>query len=682
MKRFTRFVLIFFIVMFIIISILIVCSAFVLHSHSSSKVEPEMIEAISSYGETKFYCVERMGGSARDNTKEIIGASLTKGGKFDYAEYNTIPNDLKNAFISIEDKRYFDHNGIDYRRSLSAAVNLIFTGNASFGGSTITQQLVKNLTGNDQKNINRKLSEAFCAMDLERYHDKTEILEMYLNIINLAHGCRGVGAASKYYFSKSVSDLSLCECAALAAITNNPSKYDPKKNPENNKKRRNTVLKCMHEQGYISEDEYKNALAEELILKVSSDQCNKINSWYIDTVIEDVIADYAKKYNISKQNASVLLYRGGYKIYTAMDEKIQMIVDDYFNDTNNFPKDSNGENPLSSMIIIDPNSGDVLAIAGNIGEKRGNRIQNYATDTKRPPGSTIKPLSVYTPALEKGLIEWSSIFEDSPIEINKKNGRSWPANANGKYVGDVTIKHAVANSLNTIAVKVLKIVGNKESFDFLQNELNISSLDQRYDMGDASLALGQPTRGLTLRELTSAYSIFQSGIMCSSRTYYKVTDRNGRVILDNSPKQNRVISEETASIMTKLLQTVITEGTASHYITLDNIEVAGKTGTTQFGYDKYFVGYTPQLLAGVWQGYEIPKTVDCYQGNYAVCIWDDIMNLIYNERSGPQVQGSFKISGNVQQYSYNKNTGKPFDLFDDPSDIEYGWFDIKDKKIP
>ena len=683
MVKFIRFMLIFFIVIFVVASIAIIICAIVLYTYSSACIDRSVTDAVTSNLETEFYYSVRS--DANDNlccVEKIEDASLTNGFKHEYVAYNEIPQQLIDAFISVEDKRFFEHNGIDRLRSAKAAANFFLFHNSSFGGSTITQQLVKNLTGNGEKTVERKLTEAFSAMDLEERYDKSEILEMYLNIINLAHGCRGIGAASRYYFSKSVGDLTLCESAAIAAITNNPSKFDPQKHPEENKARREIVLKCMLDQGYISKNEYDIALNEELSLNVTNQKNETVNSWYIDAVIEDVISDYSEKYGISKQNAAVLLYNGGYKIYTAMDKHLQDIVDEYFQNTDNFPIDAEGRSPLSSMIVINPNSGDVLAVAGNIGKKRGNRIQNFATMTKRPPGSTIKPLSVYAPAFERRLINWASIIEDSPVQDGQL-GSPWPSNANKKYIGDVTVKYSVANSLNTVAVKVLHKLGREASFDFLTKSLNIYSLNEETDMGDASLALGQPSKGITLRELTSAYTIFQNGIMCKSRTYYKVTDSTGRIILENASEQKKVISDETATIMTKLLQTVVSEGTACGYIDLEDIEVAGKTGTTQYNNDKYFIGYTPNLLAGVWQGYEYPKPIDCFDGNYSIYIWNDVMNLIYGNTEYARTEVMrFPISKNVQKLSYNKKSSLPPSEFDNPEDIEDGWFEVKNNAIP
>ncbi len=675
MRKFIRFILIFFIILFCVISALIICGSIILYRYSDSSVNDEIIVAAKSFEKTRFYSFDN---NKTKITKEITNAFLDNGIKCEYTKFDELPNDLINAFIAIEDKRFFSHHGFDYRRSSFAVANYVIKQNNSFGGSTITQQLVKNITGKDEKMIGRKLAEVFSAMDIEARYDKSEILEMYLNIINLAHGCRGVGAAAQYYFSKSVGELSLVECAAIASITNNPSRFDPQKHPDENKKRRLLVLKSMLDQGYISQDDFNSAILEDININISLNETQKINSWYIDAVTNEVIEDYAMKFGISKSKASLLLYRGGYKIYTAMDEEIQNILDDYFEDLNNFPIDCRGERPISSMIIIDPISGDILGIAGNIGEKNANRLQNYATDTQRPPGSTLKPISIYAPAYEMGFINWSSIVEDSPIIFNKTTGSPWPSNANKTYHGNVTIKYAVAHSLNTVAVKLLHRLGNDNSYTFLKDKLNITSLDAQLDIGDASLALGQPSKGMTLRELTNAYSIFQDGIYKPSRTYYKVTDSNGKIILSNETSNERAISKETSSIMTKLLQTVISEGTARGYITLPNdIEIAGKTGTTQNSQDKYFIGYTPSLLAGVWQGYEYPKPIDCFNGNYSICIWNDIMNKIYTQTKYLNEKNKFDISKNVQEYSYNRMTGLPPSEFDNMQDIDNGWFNIK-----
>ena len=663
MKKLLKCLLILMIVLFSLASLGIICGAVRLSEYSDSRVDGELLATNYVNSETRFYYYdfddryERLG-----EAKLLEDASLDSGVKYKYVSLGEMPEDLINAFVSVEDKRFWTHEGIDVLRSGKAVVSYLF-GNGSFGGSTITQQLVKNLTGDDEFSIRRKLTEGFSALDLEKRYDKSEILEMYLNVINLSNGCRGVGAAVELFYSKSVGELTLSECAVIAAITNNPSRYDPVRHPENNLQRRDIILRCMLDEGYISDKEYLSAVSEPIELNMSAKSHNGVNSWYIDMVTSDVIADLSKKYGISKEYASLLLYRGGYKIYIAEDPEIQDILDEYYSDIYNFPEDSNGETPQSSMIIIDQYTGDILGVAGAVGEKKGNRIQNFATDTKRPPGSTIKPLSIYARAIDEGLVEWSTRVLDMPLQDT--DGHGWPANASGKYEGEVTVKYAMENSLNTVAVRLFEELGADSVVKFLTEKLNMSSIDKEKDRGSAALALGQNTNGVTLRELTAAYTMFAEGIVSNPRSYFKVTDENGVVILDNSTEQEAVISRESAAICTKLLETVVDTGTAKGKITLDEkVEVAGKTGTTQKNCDRYFIGYTPELLGGVWYGYDYPKPLDDIGSNPSAYIWDDIMSEIYR-RTDYGKKTEFDLPDTVQRVTYGVGAD---------GESEDGWF--------
>lgn len=676
MKTFIKIILVLMIAVSVALLVASVAGAAVLEKYSHSRVDDSLIEGNIPNEQTVFYRVEDRNSSS-DNFVKIEDASLDNGVKYKYVPYTELPKRLIDAFVSIEDKRFYSHHGIDYKRSLGAVINYVFHTNKSYGGSTITQQLVKNLTGDDEQSIKRKLKEAFCAMELEGRLDKSEILEKYLNVINLAHGCYGVGAAAEYYFSKNVSNLTLEECASLAAITNNPSRYSPIKNPEEHVKRRNTVLLCMLEQGYINESEYQKAKKSSVKLNTSAGFDAGVNSWYIDMVVEDVTSDLAEKYGVSRQTAAWMLYRGGFKIYTAMDADVQRLVEDYYENEYNFPISKEGELPQSSCIIIDQRTGDVLGVAGAVGRKRSNRIQNYATDTKRPSGSVIKPISVYAQAIDSGIIDWSSILSDTPVKEATESSPAWPANANGKYAGDVTLRYAIDQSLNTVAIKVLEKIGNKKSFDFLKNKLKLYSLDESADMGDASLALGQMSRGVTLRELVAAYSIFDSGVMSQARSYIKVTDSEGVVILDNIGKREQVISTESAAIMTKLLQSVVDNGTAKGKITLrEQCEVAGKSGTTQNSCDRYFIGYTPTILAGVWSGFEYPRSLDEFGGNFSISVWDEIMNLIYEKTAYSNGDKEFRVPETVQPVTYDTKTGNKDASVIEQQNAELGWFDV------
>ena len=613
--------------------------------------------------------------SREGNATDTPYAYLSDGGRHEYASIDKIPESLIFAFVSVEDKDFFSHVGVNFLRTGRATLQYIIKGKADFGASTITQQLVKNITGNDEINANRKIGEIFCALNMERKYTKDEIMEMYLNIINLGNGCRGVSAAAKYYFSKELSELNLCECVAIAAITNNPSYYDPQKNPENNARRRNVILSCMREEGYINEDEYLFAKNSKLILNISDVCENDVSSWYTDMVIDDVMRDLCDKYSINRYVASSLIYSGGLKIYTAVDLEIQSILEKYYENKDNFAL---FEDKISSaFILIDSSTGDILGVVGNIGEKSQSRLQSFATNTKRPTGSAIKPISVYAPALDKGIINWSSMYEDSPIKIGDVD---WPKNANGKYIGQVDIATAIEKSLNTVPVKILNELGLRNSLSFLKEKLGFESLiysdgKNTHDECHASLGLGQHEYGATLLELTGAYTIFFDGEYVKPRSYFKVTDKEGNIMLDNTESRNRVISAENAAIMTKLLEGVVDNGTARGAISLDSrISVAGKTGTTTNNSDRYFIGYTPALIGGAWMGYEYPKPIADGGVNPTLKIWDEIMSEIYSLKKMKNSSSEFDIPDGVKMLSYNAEGGGEIDEYTKRENIKNGWF--------
>lgn len=574
--------------------------------------------------------------------------TLSGNTKMIYVPISEIPTELQNAFIAIEDKRFYTHRGVDLRRTGAAILNFLLKRDSSFGGSTITQQLIKNVTGEASKTPMRKVSEIFRALDLEKSLGKSEILEQYLNIISLANGCRGVGAASELYFGKTPAELTLSECASIAAITQNPSRYDPLRHPENNQTRRDNILREMYLQNYITEKDYRAAVATE-VATVSADVTetvpeadeNRHNSWYTDLVIEDVIDGLTERYGYTRAEASHLIYCGGLRIYTLIDPALQEALEAYYNDPSNFPRLENGKTPQSGMIVLDPQTGNILAVAGAIGEKSGDRIYNFATDAKRPPGSVLKPLSVYAPALEYGIAGYSSVYDDVPVEFTKRSDGSysaWPRNASGIYRGLSSVDYAVSHSLNTVAVRILEEIGIDRSFDFLKNTLGIESLTDGKngvtDRGTAALALGQMNYGATLREITAAYSVFSNGgVYRNARSYALVTDASGQILLDNKAVIRPAISEENAELMTKMLENVTTNGTARTLTLTNRVAAAGKTGTTQYSFDRWFVGYTPGLLAGVWYGYEYPETLSGLEGNPALSIWDGAMHTLYNSTS-------------------------------------------------
>lgn len=588
-----------------------------------------------------------------------------------YVTYDMLPQDLIDAFVAIEDKRFWTHHGVDWGRTVSAAANYFLKYRGTFGASTITQQLIKNITGEDDQTPLRKLQEARWALDLEQQMDKREILEMYVNIINLGNGCFGVQSAAQTYFSKDLSELTLLECACIASITKNPAKYNPITHPEDNQDRRDVVLSQMLEQGYITEEEFLQNYEAELTLDPNDERTQtEIRSWYVDMVIEDVIADLAAEYHCSTGAASLMIYYGGLSIYTAIDTDVQEVLEKYYLKESHF-QDANSSKPIqSSMIVIDPQTGDILGVVGARGAKEGNRIQNFATNTTRPAGSSIKPLSVYAPALQNGLITYASVYDDVPVKFNNSNSGKlvgWPKNSPNVYRGLVNINQALTLSINTISVRVLEKLTPQKSFSFLKNTLQMNSLIERLetdrgvltDMDYASLALGQQNYGVTVREITGAYSIFANhGIFNQTRSYLKVEDRHGNILLDNKYESYPVLSEENAYIMTQMLRHVVSDGTAKA-ITLDqSVPVAGKTGTTQNNADKWFIGYTPYFIGGVWMGYEYPKSMDAFEGNPCVDIWNAVMKKLHSQIIAKGNVASFDVPNGIIRVNYCKDSGK------------------------
>lgn len=601
---------------------------------------------------------------AKDGDEWVeISDGLFGGVKYKYVSVSQCPEDLINAFVAIEDKRFWQHEGVDYLRSAMAALNYFKKGNRSFGASTITQQLIKNLTGRDEYTLDRKFSEIFEALELERRVDKRKILEAYLNVINLSEGCRGVGAAAELYFGKEVSELTLSQCARIAAITNNPSVYDPITHIDNNTRRAHLILSEMKGQGYISEEEYEEAINESPRICPIEQRQEQISSWYADMVAEDVICDMVEKLGYTRSQASMEVYNGGLKIYTSMDASVQDVIEGFFGDANNFPKGNKEIFPQSAMMVVDPYTGDILGVAGAIGQKRGNRIQNYATDTRRPPGSAVKPLSVYAPALERGIINWASVFDDVPVKfLQSEGGRytPWPRNADGIWRGYTTVRDAVAHSVNTVSVRVLGALGEQNSFDFLKNRLHMDSLKSEEDMTVSALALGQASRGVSMRELLGGYTIFNDGVYRRPISYRKVLSSSGEVLLENKQTRHSVISRDNAAIMTELLKTVTTEGTAKKMVLCKQkgIPTAGKTGTTQNNCDRWFVGYTPRLLGAVWMGYDYPTAMDGISGNPCISIWDKVISACHEACERNRDKTDFTLPNGVIKLTYCKDSGE------------------------
>lgn len=674
-----RFLLTLLTLLLVIIFLLTICAVIYIKKVTSQPLDLSLFTIDTLHKATKIYIMQD--GEWMEWAEErILGEE-----NFEFASFDEIPKHLVNAFVAIEDKRFFEHNGVDWYRSIGAAVNYFLHFDTRFGASTITQQLIKNITGADDVSIERKIREISWALELEKNLSKEEILELYLNVINLSDNCYGVGIAAQRYFSKQVSELNLIECASLAAITNNPSYYNPIKHPENNKDRRDVIISQMYEQGYISEAEFEESYGKELVLNPDDTVVKtSVHSWYVDMVTNDVISDLQNEKGLSRNEASHLFFSGGLEIYIQIDFEIQKIMEEYYENTANF---ISSEGAQSSMIMIDPANGDILGVVGAIGEKMGNRIQNYATDTRRPPGSTIKPLSVYAPALERGVITYASVYDDVPYSF--ENDKPWPKNANGVYHGLSTMSYAMANSTNTIPLQILDDLGLSHSFYFLKDYLHLDSLVEKgkdkngsliTDMDYAALGLGQLNYGVSVREITAAYSIFASGgIYHAPRSYSLVKNSKGEILLQKDVISEGVISEENAEIMTKLLSDVVWGGTADDLTVKNKVAIAAKTGTTQDNKDRWCIGYTPSLICGVWYGYEYPKEIPKSEKNHFLNAFDTVLNRIYNrDTRSSYADRKFKESGNLVQVNYCMDSGLlPNEAcFKDPrgSRIKMGYF--------
>ncbi len=542
-----------------------------------------------------------------------------------------IPQHMKDALVAIEDKRFYTHKGVDWFRTAHAALNM-FTGGSTFGGSTITQQLIKNLTQQDDITVQRKLLEIFQALDLEKNYDKDEILEYYLNAVYFGEGCYGVQTAAQTYFGKDAKDLSVAEAASIVGITNLPTYYDPFYSVENNKERQENVLREMYKQGYLKKAEYEEAKNEELdfVRGENSPSTSNVYSYYEEVVLSDVIGDLAKAKGISRNAASQLVHNAGYEIYACIDKDIQAKVDAIYTDPEKLPKTygSTKSQLQSAIVIIDQATGEIKALRGGTGDKTINYGLNRATGTTRPPGSSIKPIAVYGPAVEYGLISPSTLVLDKDEKHVQLTHTSWyPKNSPNSYDGIITITTALQKSKNTVAAQIVDKLTPSASLEFLRSRLGVTSLIDS-DADYAAMALGEPHYGITVREMAQAYTaLANDGVFTYSRTYTMVKDRSGKIILDNQPQTIQAFSQNTARTMTYMLNNAATYGTG-HESRLSNMPVAGKTGTTSANRDRWFCGYTPYYTCAVWTGYDTPETM-AFSGNPATQIWQKVMSAVH-----------------------------------------------------
>ena len=584
---------------------------------------------------------------AYDKNNEVVELKRLHGEQNRvWVELKEVPENLQKAYIALEDKRFKKHSGVDWLRTAKA----VMTFGDSGGGSTLTQQLIKNLTGETGITVSRKFYEILNALNLEKKVSKDTILEAYLNTVYMSHGCYGVKTASEKYFGKQVSQLNAAECACIAAITQNPSELDPLLHQEANRKRQLTCLENMREEGYLTEEEYKEAVDYKMIFTNSKEyvknesedskkenennnQDQEINSYYVDYIIQEVIEDLVNKLGYTRSQASKAIYNGGFRIYSAVDLSVQEELENVYENKISMPKyNKNIADAQSAMTIMDY-SGRIVGIVGGVGEKKENRGYNRAVKP-RQPGSSIKPLSVYSPGINEGYINYSSKVQNYGFMVN---GKLWPHN----YGGDpgspgsyLTVQRAIAVSYNTVPAQLVRKMGVNLCYSYLQDKFHLQNLKES-DKAYAPLAVGGLTYGATTLEMAAAFACFgNGGKYYEPYSYYKITNASGtKIILQNdNEKPEQAISVETADIMNKLLQTVVTD--AAHLSTGRNYGIEGfqtfaKTGTTTEDKDRWFVGGTPNYVAAVWFGCDKPKQISNYvSGNPAGAIFDTVMTRI------------------------------------------------------
>ena len=580
-----------------------------------------------------------------------------------WVNLSDMPKYMPEAIIAIEDKRFYKHHGVDWFRTGTAVVSLL-SGSDNYGGSTLTQQLIKNITDDNEASIKRKLREIFRALNIEKEYSKDDIIEAYLNVVNFGNNAQGVETAAQLYFNKSINECSICECAAIAGITQNPAKWNPLVYPENNKIRREIVLEQMYEQEMITKDEYKDALEESKNLtfvdtsskdeeEEDEDDEVDIQNWYIDQMYDDLVRDLAKYYDISEEAASEKLYTEGLKIYCAMDlEAQEMIEEEAKNDLTQY--DSELQTGME-MVGFD---GRVICTAGSTQEKDGNLLFDRASDAVLQPGSSIKGVMVYPLAIDSKIINYSSIVKDEPVENWKyENGvaRSGPNNAYGSYNGYMTVPEAIAWSSNAAAVQTMNLVGTENAYNHAVTRMGFKHLAQADSQNLGALSIGGMEGGVTVREMAAAMEyVGNGGLYYEPYTYYYVTDQNDTIILDNRNNQPiEAYSEDTAYAMNRLLRYNVlnSQHSASPYANIDGWEIVGKTGTTDDDKDIWFVGASPYCTLACWVGYDNPHTIS--QTSLAAVTWQKVMSKYLEGRENKE----YDVPSSIIPATYCKGSG-------------------------
>ena len=579
---------------------------------------------------------------------------------------------LPKAYVAIEDERFYKHSGVDFKRTAGAIIHKLF-GSGSYGGSTITQQLVKNITKDDEsagmEGIFRKVKEWAKAYQVERMISKDQILELYLNILFVgSNNLHGVELGAQYYFGKSAKDLTLEECDFMAGINSSPNAYDPfdesKDNTEKIKKKTKTVLAKMKELGYIeNQEEYDAAIAkaeEGLPFQKGETAGNSGYSYHTDAVIEQVIEQVMEEKEISRELAKNYVYSSGLTIYSTVDATIQARVEEetlkekYIKAGKDKNKDGTLKNDhtQAAMVIIDHKTGNVLGVSGGLGEKTGSNL-NRATQAKRQPGSSIKPIADIAPALQEKVITSATVYDDVLTDFNGYH----PKNDGNNYRGLINIRDIIAYSQNVPEVKIMKELTPGKSIDYLRN-FGVTSLyktgeDPKKSDEGLPLAIGGISDGISPLEMAAAYgAIANDGEYIEPTFYTKVVDPSGNTVLTPNQEKRRVISEQNAYLVKSILQEPVIRGTAT-YCAITGMDVAAKTGTTDNSTDRWLCGFTPYYVAACWFGYNKQEEVTGFNTNPAGQIWDAVMTDIHK---GLENSTFTRPSGIVEQ-TVCKTTG-------------------------
>lgn len=574
-----------------------------------------------------------------------------------------VPENLKNAYIAIEDKRYYTHHGVDAKRTGGAIFSyIIHKGSSSFGGSTITQQMVKNISGDDQASVVRKVKEWFRAWEVEICMDKDEILETYFNVIYVGPNVYGVGLGSKYYFNKNISELDLAECAFLAGINNSPKSYNPfteKDNTEKIRKRTTTVLNQMKEQGYIKDSEYQEAIAKvqagfNFVKGDINTEGNGIYSYHTDALINQLVKDVSKRKGISETFAKNYIYMSGFKIHSTQDSSIQNVMENeckkeqYIKPSSINP----AKTSQSAFVIIDHKTGNVLGCTGGLGEKNTARGLNRATQTLRQTGSAGKPIAVLLPALIDNKITLASLYDDTPTTFDDGDQGYSPIDYNTP-LGVISVRRAVESSQNIPFVRIMEEVTPSRSI-YIMKKLGVTSLTEVDD--NINLALGGLDKGISPLELAGAYAtIANDGIYIEPTFYTKVENSENEVIFEVKQETRKVFSKEVAFLLKDVLKQPVegAKGTAT-YCKLNNIDVSAKTGTTNENYDRWLCGFTNYYTGVTWYGYDKNETIEFGGKNPAGYMWADVMKKIHEGLP----ESKFEVPERVTKLAVCKETGK------------------------